>query len=225
MKQYICGKNSVMDAINNKLPIETIYTSGPIVNLDTTGIKVQVVTKEALNKMTDAYHQGIIAELKEFNYYDVKTILADQAQRVLVLDHIQDPHNLGAILRSANAFGFNHIIIPKDRAATVNATVLKVCSGGQVGLKIIKVNSLLDAVQMLKKNNFWVYSSAITEKAKELNDVQDFASPTILVVGNESTGVSKTLLNVSDEIIYIPMRGSVQSLNVSVATGILMSRI
>lgn len=224
MKQYICGKNSVIDAINNNVDISVIYTTTPL-ELNNAKIEQKIVTKEFLNKLVEVNHQGIVAELKEYNYYDINTLLKEKPSKVLVLDHIQDPHNLGAILRTSNAFGIKFIILPKDRAVAVNATVLKVASGGQVGLKLIKVNSLFEAVKKLKNSGYWIYSSAISSKSKDVNTIKEYNEPTCLILGNESTGVSKTLLNISDEEIFIPMKGTVQSLNVSVAAGILMSKL
>lgn len=213
-----------MDAINNNVPIKTVYTIMPI-ELNNSGIEQKIVTKEFLNKLVEVNHQGVVAELKEYNYYDINTIFKDKPTKVLVLDHIQDPHNLGAILRTCNAFDVKHVIIPKDRAASVNATVLKVASGGQVGIKMIKVNSLFEAVKKLKNSKYWIYSSAISQKAVDINKITSFNDPTCLILGNESTGVSKTLLNISDQEVFIPMKGTVQSLNVSVAAGILISKL
>ncbi|MDI4567880.1 MAG: 23S rRNA (guanosine(2251)-2'-O)-methyltransferase RlmB, partial [Mycoplasma sp.] len=171
-------------------------------------------------------HQGYVALISNFEYFDInylyKKIEQNQVSKILILDHIQDPQNLGSILRTANAFSWEHIIIPNKRAATINSTVLKVASGGENNLKIYKVNSLFSVCQNLKKLNFWIYSSSLNKtKTIPLYKV-DKLSKKAIILGNEGKGVSNTLLNISDQEFYIPMSGSVESLNVSIATGIIL---
>lgn len=225
MIALICGRNSVMEAIENKVPLKVIYTTGKLDFKVEQNVEIRQITKKELDKLSDnANHQGIAAEMIDINYYDMSAIDRDKPERVLILDHIQDPHNLGAILRSANASGVKHIIIPKDRAAKVTPTVLKVASGGLVGTKIIRVNSLFEATKWLKERQFWIYASALDEKSKPIDKVV-FNANMAIIVGNEQTGVSATLLKIADEKFFIPMKGTVQSLNVSVATGIILFSI
>lgn len=225
MLELLCGQNTVREAIEYKVPLKVIYTTSKVDFEIEPSIIVKVVTKQELDKLTDyANHQGIAAEMKEINYFDASVLERDNPSKILVLDHIQDPHNLGAIIRSANAAGINHIVIPRDRAARVTATVLKVASGGMVGMKIVRVNSLFDVVRNLKERNYWIYSSALDAKAKPIKQTY-FNDPMVIIVGNEQTGVSSTLLKISDEKFFIPMTGTVQSLNVSVATGIILFSI
>jgi len=223
MAIYLSGKHSVEDAIKAGLKIEKIYISSKINFKLPKTVKVIAVSKEDLDKMTRANHQGIIAELRDVDYFDKSIILKDKPEKVLILDHIQDVHNFGAIIRSANAFGFSHIVIPKDRAAKVTGAVMKVASGGLVNTKIIRVASLSVFISFLKENNYWIYASALEDgiNAEQVT----FNKPIALIVGNEQKGVSKPLLKQADEKIFIPMQGTVQSLNVSVATAILMNLI
>lgn len=221
MRELLCGKNTILDAIENKMPIKVIYTTRP--NELKTDLDVRVVDRQFLDKLTRENHQGFVAELGEFNYYDLNEIFKDKPEKVLILDHVQDPRNLGAIMRSANAFGVKHIIIPKDRAAMVTPAALKVSSGGYVGLKIIRVTSLIDAVEKMKDNSFWVYATAL-EGATDIKKTT-FNYPLAMIMGNEEKGVSNTLLKHSDGKVYIDMNGTVQSLNVSVATGIVLFSI
>ena len=224
MSKYICGKNSVLEAIENELPIKKVFIS-PNVKLDKhDGFDIEVKSFSQLDQMVKANHQGYVAELKEFNYFSLDEIIKDKPEKVLVLDHIQDPHNFGAIIRTANAAGLKHIIIPRDRAVKVTPTVLKVASGGQVGMKIIRVDSLYPSLNKLKDHGFWIYSTALDETAIDANDTS-FNYPLALIVGNEQKGVNKTLLNLSDQKVFINMKGSVQSLNVSVAAGIMLFKI
>ncbi|WP_022935679.1 23S rRNA (guanosine(2251)-2'-O)-methyltransferase RlmB [Mesomycoplasma moatsii] len=222
-QKYICGKNSVLDAIENGIAIKKIYAI-KLPNFNTRNIKIKIVSKHFLDNLTDLNHQGIVAILEErFDYHDFEKMIKEKPDIILVLDHIMDPQNLGAILRVANGSGVNNIILPRDRSAQINDVVLKVSSGGFAGLNISRVNSLQSALEKLKNIGYWIYASAI-EKGNNFQKIK-YNLPMVIVVGNEAKGVSKTILNISDQNIFIPMYGSVQSLNVSVATGILLYEI
>ncbi len=223
-KLYMCGKNSVTDAIKAKLPIEAVYVMS---NFHTEKIKefsnIKTVVKDAnfFKDYNSENHQGYLLFLKDFNYYEIDIIKKDNPKTVLILDHIQDPHNFGAILRTANAAGIKHIIIPKDRSTDVTSTVLKVSSGGFVGVKIIKVSNIVASINKLKSWGFWIYSSLLDQNAVPYNKVE-YNEHCALVVGNEEKGISKPIINTTDVKVYIPQFGTVQSMNVSVATGILL---
>ncbi|TCG11879.1 23S rRNA (guanosine(2251)-2'-O)-methyltransferase RlmB [Mycoplasma marinum] len=223
MGKLICGKNSVQDAIKNELPLAKVYLlKSPVLKINK-NMKVQIISKKEMDKLTRENHQGFVAELKEFNYYTLEDILRDKPERFLILDRVQDPHNFGAILRSANAFGIKHVLIAKDRQVEVTPTVLKVSSGGYVGIKVVRVDSMQTAIKKLKDSGIWIYATSL-EKAAPVSQVT-FNTPMALVIGNEGKGVSKPILKQSDQNVYIPMEGTVQSLNVSVATGILLSNL
>ncbi|TNK83209.1 23S rRNA (guanosine(2251)-2'-O)-methyltransferase RlmB [Mycoplasmopsis pullorum] len=224
MKELLmCGRNSVLDAYENNWPIEKVIvaTAQNKELFKNASFKVEIVDKNLMNKMTKENHQGFIALIKPINFYDIKILNKDQPKMVLILDHIQDPQNFGAIIRGANAAGIKHIIYPNTRAADINELVLKISSGGFVGIKFIKVKSISATITWMKNNGFWIYTSALNSTAQQYDKVS-YNLPFAIVVGNEGSGVSKSTLSVSDEIIYIPQSGSVQSLNVSVATGILL---
>lgn len=225
MREYICGKNSVLDAIKSGIPIDTVYLVTKQSKETIEGpFNIKVISKQEMDKMTNLNHQGFLASLKEFNYWNISEIAKDRPEKVLILDHVQDPHNFGAILRSANASGVKHIIIPKDRAVKVTPTVLKVASGGQAGIKIIRVDSLFSEVKKMKEMGFWIYSTTLDNESVSYKHAS-INYPMALVVGNEATGVSKPILKISDQKLHIDMQGTVQSLNVSVATGILLFMI
>ena len=223
MGKLICGKNSVRDVLAGQMSITKIYTANELGFDVDSEIEVIITDKKDLNRMTTLNHQGLIAELAHMNYYSVEELLEDKPSKVLVLDHIQDPHNFGAIIRTANAAGVKHIIIPKDRAALVTDVVMKISSGGIVGMKIIKVGSLNSTIKKLKEGGFWIYATAI-ENGSDITDVT-FNFPMALIVGNEGKGVSRPLLKMSDQNVFIKMNGTVQSLNVSVATGVALFKI
>lgn len=222
MRKYICGKNSVLEALAKKVPIKALYLLPAKKDSVITDVPIKILSKSELDKLVSAVnHQGYVAEIKEFNYFSFDEILKDKPERILILDHIQDPHNFGAILRIANASGIKHILIAKDRQVAITPTVLKVSSGGFLGIKIIRVGSLAVSIKKLKQNNFWIYSTSLQKNAIDYRKAS-FNFPMALVVGNENKGVSKVINSLADQIIYIPMLGNVQSLNVAVATGILL---
>ena len=224
MKNIIYGKNSVLDAISSGVPIKKVYATKNTIRLIDRSLNAEVVSQFDLDKMAQGNNQGLVAELKEFNYFNIQEIYKDKPEKVLILDHIQDPHNFGAIIRTANARGIKHIIIPKDRAVQVTPTVLKVASGGYVDMKIIRVDSLQPTIKDMKDKGFWIYATALNDKAVTHKQAT-YNDPMAIIVGNEQKGVNNTLLKMADQVIYIPMEGTVQSLNVSVATGIVLFSI
>lgn len=224
MQELICGKNSVLEAIKNNLKIKILYVLKPI-KIDNKKIQIKVISRNEMDLLTDLNHQGYIAVLEtNFQYCSLEQIIKIKPEIILLLDHIEDPHNLGAIIRSANAAGVNHIIIPKNRAADITNTVWKISSGGLINMKIAKVNSLQVAIEKLKSNDYWIYVSALDFGAKEYSKT-NYNFPLVIVIGNEGSGASKSVIKQSDEKIFIPIKGSVQSLNASVATGILIFEI
>ncbi|MBD5423299.1 MAG: 23S rRNA (guanosine(2251)-2'-O)-methyltransferase RlmB [Mycoplasma sp.] len=224
MSKFICGKNSVVDAIKNNFKITKIFSIKPL-NFDSKNIEIEIVDKNFLDKLTSLNHQGIVAIIDDnYSYYDFGRTIKDKPNIILILDHIEDVHNLGAILRTANAAGIKHIVIPDKRCAQINDAVLKISSGGFIDLKVSKVPSLQPIIEKLKRNNYWIYTTALNEKSIDYSIV-NYNFPLALVVGNEAKGVSKTIINASDQLIKIPMYGTVQSLNVSVSTGIFLFEI
>lgn len=226
-KLMLWGKNSVLDAINSKLPIEVIYVNSvKSSQLITNQTKTRVIVEDNsfFNSITSENHQGIIAVLKDFPIYDLEILKKDKPQNILILDHIQDPHNLGAIMRSANVFGIKHIILTKERSVGITSTVLKISSGGFINMKIIKVNNLVASLKKLKNMGYWIYASELNKEAVSFDSIE-YNKPAALIIGNESSGVSKPVLNESDVKIYIPQKGTVQSLNASVAAGLLLYKL
>ena len=226
MRKLIYGKNTVLSALKDQKfssKIKEVYLLKKPQFFIPKEIKVFVKDKKYFSQFSSQNHQGFIALIDEFEYSNLQTIFEDKPRIVVFLDHIEDVHNFGSIIRTTNALGIQHIVIPKKRASQINPTVLKVSSGGFINMKIIRVNSLMDAATKLRKGGFWIYASSLKE-AKDINQIA-FNFPLILIVGNEGKGVSNSLLKMSDELVKINMNGKVQSLNVSVATGILLFKI
>ena len=188
-------------------------------------IPVQNVPKEKLSILTNQAHQGVIAYISPIQYADLEDVLENikdeqENSLIIILDGVQDPHNLGAIIRSAKCAGAKAVIIPKRNSCTVNSTVEK-CSAGAVSLiPIVQVSNLNNAIDLLKKYGFWVYAAEANGE-QNYYDVK-YNSNTAIVMGGENQGVSKLTMQKCDVTIKINMKGDFNSLNVSNAASILM---
>ena len=192
------------------------------------GIKPKYVDLDTLNRMShNGNHQGIIVEICPHEYSSLDGILKNgrgkQQPLILILDEIEDPHNFGAILRSADAFGVDGVIIKSKNQVPLNWTVAKVSTGAVEYVKVAQVSNLNNVIKTLKDEGYWIYA-ADGSGTTNYQDV-DFSGPVALIVGSEGRGISQLVMKNSDFIIKIPMSGHVNSLNVSVSTGILLSRI
>ncbi len=180
-------------------------------------IKYMVADQRDLDRIA-LHNQGIVIEINDYEYKDLSVIEKDE-KIVLLLDHLEDPHNFGAIIRTCEARGIKSVIIPKDRSVAVNDTVMKTSAGALNRVNIIMVPNLVNAINKLKDDGFFVYASAMD--GRDYKKVS-YSDRVVLIIGNEGKGVSKIVRDNSDEIISIPMIGSINSLNASVAAGILM---
>lgn len=192
------------------------------------GIKAKFVDLETLNKMTrNGNHQGILVETFPHEYSSLEEILksAENKQQplILILDEIEDPHNFGAILRSADAFGVDGVIIKSNNQVPLNWTVAKVSTGASEYVKVAQVSNLNNVLRTLKDRGYWIY--AADGSGSQDYHMVDYRGSVALIVGSEGRGISQLVMKNSDFIIKIPMTGHVNSLNVSVSTGILLSRI
>lgn len=191
-------------------------------------IMPKYVDIETLNKMShNGNHQGIIVETypHEYSSFDeiLKSVKDKEQPLILILDEIEDPHNFGAILRSADAFGVDGVIVKSKNQVPLNSTVAKVSTGAIEYVKVAQVSNLNNVIKALKDNGFWIY--AADGSGKDDYQKVDYSGPVALIVGSEGRGISQLVMKNSDFIIKIPMIGHVNSLNVSVSTGILLSRI
>ena len=185
--------------------------------LQNNNIRYDLVDKKALDDMANKNHQGIVVDIHEYEYKELNECFDDDF--IVVLDHLEDPHNFGAIIRTCECAGIKHIIIPKDRSVRVNETVIKVSSGAISYVDIIMVPNLTNAINKLKNNGFFVYGADMD--GINYND-GDFSGKKVLVIGNEGKGISPIVSSACDEIISIPMEGNINSLNASVSAGILI---
>ena len=173
-------------------------------------------------------HQGVIAIVPPYDYCDVEDILEEAKKKnedpfILILDGIEDPHNLGSIIRTAETAGVHGIIIPKRRSASVNSTVSKVSTGAVEYMKIARVTNLNDTIKKLKEAGVWVCGTDMNTKIEYTK--QDYNMPLAIVIGSEGFGISRLVKENCDFLVKIPMKGKITSLNASVSAGIIMYEV
>lgn len=186
-------------------------------------IDPKILPKFELERLANGNHQGIILDVVDFSYVDYHDFIDDSEAFVVILDHLEDPHNLGAIIRTSEAAGVSGIIIPKDRCVTVNSTVIKTSTGAIDNIPVSMVTNLKHTIDDLKKNGFWVVGTAL-ENSTDYREI-DYSGKIALVIGNEGSGMSRMMFESCDFIAKIPMYGKVNSLNASVASGIMIYEV
>lgn len=233
----IVGRNPVSEALSSDRPIESLLVAkgahqGSVVALISKAKKKDITIKEVDSKKLDfmtggSNHQGIvaIAAIKEYSTVDDILNLAkerEQAPFIIILDEIEDPHNLGAIIRTAECAGAHGVIIKKRHSAGLSYTVGKASAGAVEYLPVAKVNNISQTIEDLKSQNIWVYGA-------DMNGTDytqcDFSGGCALVIGNEGKGVSRLVREKCDTIVSLPLKGKINSLNASVAAGILMYKV
>lgn len=226
------GKNAVREVLNSTLRIDKILVlenSNDLSNLVSIAknkkIRCEFVKKQVLDKQSEnGKHQGIIAYATDYAYADLDEIIVEAKQKneplfLLLVDEVSDPHNLGAIIRTAECAGVHGIVLPKNRSCQVNDTVIKVSTGACFNVKIAQVVNLNDCIRKLKKQNVFVYAmEAGGNNIYKTNLTGDIA----MVVGSEGFGVSRLTKDLADEIISLPMFGQINSLNASNACAICL---
>lgn len=233
-QQIIYGKNAVAEALDSDKEIDTVFIqkgafAGNIAAMaKKRGIVVKDVSEEKLSALCGtSKHGGVAAELCAVGYSSLEEILAVSEAKgkppfIVIADEIADPHNLGAIIRTAEAAGADGVIIPKRRSASLNATVFKTSAGAAAWIKIARVSNLVDTIKTLKKHNIWVYGM---EADGTPYDKTDFSGGAAIVVGSEGFGLGRLVRESCDTVVSLPMNGRVNSLNASVSAGILMYEI
>ena len=229
------GRNAVLEAFRSGRTIDKIYVldgcqDGPVRTIvreaKKHGSLINFVTKERLSQLSETgKHQGVIAHAAAYEYSTIDDMLKLAEERgeapfLILLDNIEDPHNLGAIIRTANLAGAHGVIIPKRRAVSVNSTVNKASAGAVEHMKIARVTNISDAIEELKQAGLWVCGTAVDTNKYYYN--QDLTGPLAIVIGNEGKGIGEKVKKNCDFLVKIPMKGKVQSLNASVSTGIVV---
>lgn len=223
------GRNAVREAIRAGKTIDRLLvqkgTKDPVIEeAKKRGIKIFFREKEALDRESpQGKHQGFLAEITDFKYCELSDILAAAQKKgeppfILLLDGVEDPHNLGSVLRVAECAGVHGVVIPRHRSVSVNETVIKVSAGAAAHVLVAKVTNINDAIDDLKKQNVWVYAADMSGNSIYQTDV---AGAVAFVIGGEGQGVKRLTLSKCDGVVSIPMRGKVNSLNASVAAGVV----
>lgn len=226
MNMLVYGRNVAKDLLKKGKKIEKIYlqdnfSDKEVISLiENQKIKVKRLSKREIDNLCSGVHQGILLFVPDYEYTDFNRFLKNDEEKVVLLDHIEDPHNLGAIIRTCEAAGIKSIIIPKDRQVQVNATVMKVSVGTLDNVNVIQVTNLSNAIDKLKDNGYWIVGTAL-ENSVDYRDI-DYNGKIALIVGNEGSGISNLVMKKCDFIAKIPMYGTTNSLNASVAAGIMI---
>lgn len=237
-EDIVVGRNAVMETVKSDRTIECIYIAkgpkeGSINAILRLARDKKLVIKEVDKKKLDSIsgnmvHQGVVAKVTPYKYFEVSDILADAKAKnespfIIILDELEDPHNLGSIIRTAELCGAHGIIIPKRRNVGVTSTVFKSSVGAIEHVKVAKVTNVNAVIDELEEENIWVYAADIA--GTEYSFDVDFSGGCALVIGSEGRGISKLTLKKCDKIVKIPMVGKINSLNASVAGGIMMYEV
>lgn len=226
----IYGKNICKEAIKCNRTIYKAYLTKTfmeheqyfVLDLQKKNIKIEVVDKSKLDNL--GVHQGIALDVDDYKYLSIEEVIdKTKKQYFLILDGIEDPHNLGAILRTADSTGLDGIIIPKNKSVSLNATVAKVSTGAIEHVNMIEVNNLSRTIEYLKQNGFWVVGADM-DGEKDYTDI-DVSTSLAIVIGSEGEGMKRLVKDSCDYIVSIPMVGHVNSLNASVSASLFMYEI
>ena len=224
----VFGKNVARDLLlNNNKKVEKIilqegFSDNEILSLiEKRNINVIIKQKREIDRLISGVHQGILLYIPDYQYSSIETAYNDDV--VVILDHLEDPHNLGAIIRTCEAAGIRSIILPKDRQVQINATVMKTSVGTLDNMNMISVTNLVNSINKLKDNGFWIVGTAL-ENSVDFKTI-DYSGKIALVIGNEGSGISNIVANNCDFLAKIPMYGKTNSLNASVAAGIMIYEI
>ena len=222
---YICGRNVAKEyLINNEIINNTYlqenFSDQEILRLiEKKKYNVKIVKKYELDKMTKENHQGIILKVNDFKYSDLDSFTKKDDSLVVLLDHIEDPHNFGAIIRTCEAANVDGIIIPKNRSVDVNSTVIRTSVGATKYVPVAQVTNIKSTIDKLKKDGYWIVGTDMN--GTNYSQI-DYKGKTCIIIGNEGSGMARIVRENCDFIAEIPMKGKINSLNASVAAGIII---
>ncbi|WP_044482543.1 23S rRNA (guanosine(2251)-2'-O)-methyltransferase RlmB [Paenibacillus antibioticophila] len=239
-QEWIAGKHSLLEALRAGRTINKIWIAEgaqkhltqPIISeAKNRGIIVQFVDKRKLDQMAPGLqHQGVVAQAAPYAYAEVEDLLARASERgevpfLLILDEIEDPHNLGSILRTAECTGVHGVIIPKRRSAAVTATVSKTSAGAVEYVPVARVTNLVQTMEQLKEAGVWIVGTDVAAKEEIYGGGKIFTGPAAIVIGNENKGMGRLVRETCDVLLKLPMSGQLNSLNASVAAGVVMYEV
>ncbi|WP_152400026.1 23S rRNA (guanosine(2251)-2'-O)-methyltransferase RlmB [Paenibacillus cellulositrophicus] len=238
-EEIIAGKHSVTEALRSGRTINKIWiaenaqkhlTQPIIFEAKKLGVVIQQVDKRKLDQMAPGMqHQGVVAQAAPYAYAEVEDILQaaeakGESPFILLLDEIEDPHNLGSILRTADCTGVHGVIVPKRRSAQVTATVSKTSAGAAEYVPVARVTNLGQTIEELKERGIWVVGTDVSASS-EMYDTNVFDGPVAVVIGNEGKGMGRLIREKCDVLVKLPMKGQINSLNASVAAGVVMYEV
>ncbi|MBE9917267.1 MULTISPECIES: 23S rRNA (guanosine(2251)-2'-O)-methyltransferase RlmB [Paenibacillus] len=238
-EEIIGGKHSVIEALKSGRTINKIWvaenaqkhlTQPIIIEAKKLGVVIQQVDKRKLDQMAPGVqHQGVVAQVAPYAYAEVEDILQAAENKgeppfILLLDEIEDPHNLGSILRTADCTGVHGVIVPKRRSAQVTATVSKTSAGAAEYVPVARVTNLAQTIDSLKEKGIWVVGTDVSAAAG-IYETNVFDGPVAIVIGNEGKGMGRLIREKCDVLIKLPMNGRINSLNASVAAGVVMYEV
>lgn len=225
----VYGRNVAFEYLKNykkdirKIIIQDGFNDKKLLSaLENTKFDVIYKDKRYMDDLSKGVHQGIILDVMDYQYTPLNDLLNSDAQFVVILDHLEDPHNFGAIIRTSEAALVDAIIIPQDREVQVNSTVMKTSAGALAKMNICRVTNLVQTINKLKDDGFWIVGTAMD--GTDYRQI-DYSGKIALVVGNEGNGMSRLVRDSCDFVASIPMRGEINSLNASVATGIMIYEV
>ena len=225
----VYGKNVARDLLKKNKNIEKIilqdgFSDKEILSLiEKNNIKHKIVSKKEIDHLIDGVHQGILLYVSDYKYSSLDDLISEDNNFLVLLDHLEDPHNLGAIIRTCEAAGVDGIVLPKDRQVQINSTVMKTSVGTLDNVKIASVTNLVNAINKLKDAGYWIVGTAL-DNSVDYRSI-DYSGKIALVIGNEGNGISNIVEKNCDFIAKIPMYGKTNSLNASVAAGIMIYEI
>lgn len=226
----VYGRNVVNEILDDNIKIYRVFLDNnfndkELLNkINNKNLQKYHLDKNKLDKMcNNSANQGIALDIEEYKYLSIEDVVKDNNSNFIVmLDSLEDPHNFGAIIRTCECAGVNYIIIPKKRSVSVNSTVYKTSSGALSHMKIVEVVNLSNTIRKLQELGYWVY--AAEAKGKDYRNI-DFKGKTCLVIGSEGHGIKQIIKNTCDSVVSLPQKGKINSLNASVAAGILIYEI
>ncbi|MFC4811516.1 23S rRNA (guanosine(2251)-2'-O)-methyltransferase RlmB [Paenibacillus sp. GCM10023250] len=238
-QEWIAGRHPVMEALRSGREINKIWVTEQaqksaqplMLEAKKAGLIVQIVDKRKLDQLVEgANHQGIVAQAAAYRYFEVEELIARAKESgelpfFLLLDEIEDPHNLGSILRTAECTGVHGVVIPKRRSASLTATVAKTSAGAVEYVPVARVTNMAQTIDKLKEAGVWVAGADVGAERDVFASGMKFDMPLAVVIGNEAKGIGRLIREKCDFLIKLPMHGQLNSLNASVAAGVLMYEV
>ena len=228
---YVYGKNVAKELLSANQKIKKAILSNNMKDSDINSeliirnVPVKYMSKNEMDRIEKGSHQGVILEIDDYKYLSEQDMVNNLPANpfIVILDHLEDPHNFGAIIRTCEAAGVNFLVIPKDRSVSVTSAVMKTSAGALANVRIVEVTNLNNTIGKLKKLGMWVVGTDLVDSVDY--DSIDYKTPTALIIGSEGFGMSHLVRKNCDFIAKIPMYGKVNSLNASVAAGIMIYEV